>query len=192
MRWETCSLQPVGKPQARERTLQSVFELTRADRCPRGVHRPWRWQMCLWAPDAQTPAGGCPVKGILASDGHLDKASGNVSSTLVVSRSRTKALSPQGLLPLSNVRIHRSLLPELSQLPEVLRSCCFHFPSDGDLWSSCWVPGVGIAGIAEARPAPQGTPSRRLCCTAPGHICQSQRLNTSPNTRLLSGSTPKG
>lgn len=89
-------------------------------------------------------------------------------------------------------RQNPSLLAPRTQLPEVLRSCCFHFPSDGDLWSSCWVPGVGIAGIAEARPAPQGTPSRRLCCTAPGHICQSQRLNTSPNTRLLSGSTPKG
>lgn len=101
--------------------------------------------MCLWAPDAQTPAGGCPVKGILASDGHLDKASGNVSSTLVVSRSRTKALSPQGLLPLSNVRIHRSLLPELS-FQKSCGAAVFISPLTGICGVAAGCPGWGSQG----------------------------------------------
>lgn len=55
-------------------------------------------------------------------------------------------------------------------------------------WGSVW----GSGGIAEADPTPQGALSRRLCHAARGHVCPSRRLNPSPNTRLLSGSTPKG
>lgn len=59
--------------------------------------------------------------------------------------------------------------------------------SSGDPWSGCWGPAWGAQRPTRLPRAP----AQQLRGAAPRHVCPSW-LNPSPDSRLLSGSTPEG